>query len=73
MFYVAATRAREKLYILNYNAKSCSEQKNTPMNPSIFIEELQGKLQREQEKRIRVQKNAVKALKRLFRNLKKVN
>lgn len=52
LFYVAATRARETLYVLNYTTKAGAGKEETPVKPSEFIAELQGKLQREREKQV---------------------
>lgn len=65
LFYVAATRARETLYVLNYKTKSGSGKENAIVKPSIFIEELQGKLQRERMKQ-------VQAVKKHSENIEKV-
>lgn len=43
LFYVAATRAREKLYLLNYSEKPTGKNKTSRVKSSIFLEEMKGK------------------------------
>lgn len=43
LFYVAVTRARESLYLLNYSQKPGSKEKVTQVKPSMFLKEMNGK------------------------------
>lgn len=43
LFYVAVTRARESLYLLNYSQKPGSKGKITQVKPSMFLKEMKGK------------------------------
>ncbi|XBX09995.1 3'-5' exonuclease [Enterocloster clostridioformis] len=40
LFYVAVTRARESLYLLNYSQKPESKGKVTQVKPSMFLKEM---------------------------------
>lgn len=50
LFYVAATRARESLYILYYTKKKDGNKKTSLVKPSMFIKELKGEVQREKSR-----------------------
>lgn len=42
LFYVAVTRAREALYLLNYSQKPGAKEKVTQVKPSMFLKEMKG-------------------------------
>ena len=56
LFYVSVTRARERLYILNYKNKAIGK-KELPIKPSIFIKELNGDVKRERLRQMQLSKN----------------
>lgn len=56
LFYVSVTRAKERLYVLNYKNKTVGKKKS-PVKPSIFIKELNGDVRREQLRQIQLSKN----------------
>lgn len=56
LFYVSVTRARERLYVLNYKNKTTGKKKS-PVKPSIFIKELNGDVKRERLRQMQLSKD----------------